>query len=383
MDSLEEDILSNSILKPLVWWRYIDDIFVIWEHGEEELQKFLETLNCYHPTIKFTAEYSRAKINFLDVTVIKKGNQLVTDLYIKPTDTHQYLHASSCHVSHCKKSIPFSQTLRLNRIFSENTFFDKWCNELEIWLKERGYSDKLVRGQILKARKFSRSEVLNKQKRMGNKSRIVFDITYHPVFSKLKNKLSEIHLLLTPDREHEKVFAHVPIIGFRRAKSLKDILVRAKVAPLEKKKGCCRPCGGTRCEICKHVVTTEAFRSFSTQREYCIKSNNLNCRSSNIVYLFSCKTCSKQYTGNTERFRSRLNNYKSAHRSFIKGNTVKQASFHAHFEDDKHHGISDWEITLIDQTDSVDNLRRRESFRQYELDTFQPNGLNERDVALF
>ena len=65
------------------------------------------------------------------------------------------------------------------------------------------------------------------------------------------------------------------------------------------------------------------------------------------------------------------------------GNTVKQASFHAHFEDDKHHGISDWEITLIDQTDSVDNLRRREYFWQYELDTFQPNGLNERDVALF
>ena len=130
--------------------------------------------------------------------------------------------------------------MRLNKICSENAFFDKRCNELAIWLKERGYSDKLVRGQILKARKFSRSEVLNKQKRMGNKSRIVFNITYHPVFSKLKNVLSEIHLLLTPDREHGKVFEKVPIIGFRRAKSLKDILVRVKVAPLEKKKGCCR-----------------------------------------------------------------------------------------------------------------------------------------------
>ena len=129
---------------------------------------FLENLYCYHPTIKFTAEYSRGKINFLEVAVLKKGNQLVTDLYIKPTDTHQYLHASSCHVSHCKKSIPYSQTLRLNRICSKNAFFDKRCNELEIWLKERGYSDKLVRAQILKARKFWRSEVLNKQKRMGN-----------------------------------------------------------------------------------------------------------------------------------------------------------------------------------------------------------------------
>ena len=39
-DSLEEEILSKSILKPLVLWGYIDDIFMMWEHGKEELQKF-------------------------------------------------------------------------------------------------------------------------------------------------------------------------------------------------------------------------------------------------------------------------------------------------------------------------------------------------------
>ena len=58
----------------------------------------------------------------------------------------------------------------------------------------------------------------------------------------------------------------------------------------------------------------------------------------------------------------------------------KQASFHAHCEDDEHRGMSDCEITHIDQTESVDDLRRRESFLQYELDSFQPNGLNECDV---
>ena len=66
--------------------------------------------------------------------------------------------------------------------------------------------------------------------------------------------------------------------------------------------------------------------------------------------------------------------------SFIKGNTVKQASFHAHFEDDKHDMI-DCEITLINQTDIVDDLRQRESFWQYELYTLQPDGINECDVA--
>ena len=133
-------------------------------------------------------------------------------------------------------------------------------------------------------------------------SRIVFNIAYLPVFSKLKNVFSEINLLLTPDRKHEKVSEKVPIIGFTRAKSLKDILVRAKGAPVEKKKGCSRSCRGTRCAICKHVVTTETVRSFSTQREYGIKRDNLNCCSSHFVYLFSCKACLKQYIRSTESF---------------------------------------------------------------------------------
>ena len=100
------------------------------------------------------------------------------------------------------------------------------------------------------------------------------------------------------------------------------------------------------------------------------------------MYFFSCKTYSKQYTGSTESFRSRFNSYKSADRNFIKGNTVKQTSFYAHFKDDKH-GMSDWETTLIDQRENVDHIKRKESFWQYELDTFQPNEPNEHDVALF
>ena len=79
-------------------------------------------------------------------------------------------------------------------------------------------------------------QVLNKQKSVGNNNRFVFNITNHPVLAKLKSLLSEINLLLTRDREHGKVFERIPVVRFRRAKSLKDIFVRAKVAPLEKKK---------------------------------------------------------------------------------------------------------------------------------------------------
>ena len=41
------------------------------------------------------------------------------------------------------------------------------------------------------------------------------------------------------------------------------------------------------------------------------------------------------------------------------------------------------EITLNDQTESVDNLRRRDSFHQYELENLQSKGPNDYEVALF
>ena len=106
-----------------VWWRYIDDIFFIWEHGEESLKNFIENLNSFHSTIKFTAEKSKKSVNFLDVKVIFEDGKTKTDLFVKETDTHQFLDSSSCHPYHCKKGIPYSQTLRLNRYLLKNTFF--------------------------------------------------------------------------------------------------------------------------------------------------------------------------------------------------------------------------------------------------------------------
>ena len=97
--------------------------------------------------------------------------------------------------------------------------------------------------------------------------------------------------------------------------------------------------------------------------------------------MISCKTCHKQYTGSSEEFRARFNNYRCAHRNYRKNRKVKQESFHAHFADDIHSGEGDLEVRLIDQSDSTEDLRKRESFWQHERDTFQPNDLNECEVA--
>ena len=105
----EENIIKESGYKPCLWWRYIEDIFFLWEHGENKLKSLIDKINKVHPTIKFTAERSKTSINFLDVTVSLLEGVTETDLYVKPSDSHQYLQPSSCHPFHCKKGIPYSQ----------------------------------------------------------------------------------------------------------------------------------------------------------------------------------------------------------------------------------------------------------------------------------
>ena len=47
MNRLENNFLEKQTLKPLVWLRYIDDIFFIWTHSEEELKEFMRELNSF------------------------------------------------------------------------------------------------------------------------------------------------------------------------------------------------------------------------------------------------------------------------------------------------------------------------------------------------
>ena len=104
------------------------------------------------------------------------------------------------------------------------------------------------------------------------------------------------------------------------------------------------------------------------------------------VYLIECKICGKQYTGSTKaKFRSRANNYKSTQRAFVNKEAVpkqalKQKSFHEHCYSDRHNGIEDWVITLMDSTDTLKELRRKDLYWMYKLKTYAPYGLNERDV---
>ena len=117
MDEVEQKFLETQSKKPLIWLRYIDDILFIWTH-EQELERFLKDLNNFPPNLSFPHEASQNCTPFLDLKVKLIDGKLETDLYMKPTGCHQYLHYLSSHPEHTKRYIIYSQILRVNRLYS-------------------------------------------------------------------------------------------------------------------------------------------------------------------------------------------------------------------------------------------------------------------------
>ena len=125
MDRFEAKALVGFPQKPLTWKWFIDDIFLVWTHGEESLKKFIDYLNSLHDTIKFTHEMSYTNIDFLDTAVKFSHNRgLITTLFSKPTDTHLYLEYSSAHPQSVLTKGPFGQYLRLRRICTVDCDFE-------------------------------------------------------------------------------------------------------------------------------------------------------------------------------------------------------------------------------------------------------------------
>ena len=78
-------------------------------------------------------------------------------------------------------------------------------------------------------------------------------LTYHPALHKVYEILRQSENILCVDEGHRAVFRDKFFISFRKAKSLKDNLVRAKLQPLEEelvKKGTSRCNGRKSCQIC-------------------------------------------------------------------------------------------------------------------------------------
>ena len=235
-------------------------IYIKWTHGKEHLQTFLQELNNFNPDLKFTYEPIEKEIPFLDIKVKLNEGKISTDLYIKSTDRHQYLHFTSSHPNHTKRSIVYSQGLRVKRICSENEDFLRHIREMKLWFLKRGYPENIVDQELGKV-DFSESSRRTNKWDKG----VCLVATYHPLLQNI-GRIFHRHLdLLYTDQEVERVFTPGPMASFRSAKKIRRYLVRAKLYPFERQVGSFK-CGGRCCQVClmyrkqKHLLVLLLIR---------------------------------------------------------------------------------------------------------------------------
>ena len=229
MSHFEETYIYDLIRNKCNFYkRFIDDIFIIWNGTHDELKAFVEQLNKLHPTIKFDAKYLTDSIEFLDTRIYKSTDgKLQTTLYTKPTDRQSYLHSKSYHLSSCKRSIAYSQALRIRRICSDDTEFKKHTDKLTEKLTQRGYEQKTIQQQIKKAELIERKDLLyTKTKTPQNHS--ILAVTYNKSLPNLRRAIDNNWNLLSTNANIASLFADKPIIAFRKNKNLQQLLLQTQ-----------------------------------------------------------------------------------------------------------------------------------------------------------
>ena len=100
MDDLEMFCLrilkDNHDVNPLFYFRYVDDMIMC--INKKHIDLVLKTFNSYNNKLQFTYELEQdKKINFLDMTLIRYNNTIITDWFNKPTSSGRLINYRSNH----------------------------------------------------------------------------------------------------------------------------------------------------------------------------------------------------------------------------------------------------------------------------------------------
>ena len=136
-------VLKNTSYKTLVMEKIHWYLFYL-DRLRGMFKQIIRDLSKSHPNLKFTYENSKEKIKFFDLVIKLIDGKIVTDLYCKPKNNHQYLHYDSCHDEQIKKSLVFSQTVRFKRIWLQKSDRNSRVKELKNLFSKRGYPEKVI-----------------------------------------------------------------------------------------------------------------------------------------------------------------------------------------------------------------------------------------------
>ena len=120
------------------------------------------------------------------------------------------------------------EATRLLRTNSSQTTFEECLSNFKLRLKVRGYPNDFIEKSLTGVRFKDRRLALQQRKKTQMKV-LPFVMTYHPAVGGLKEILMNNWVVIQNQPLLKSVYTKPPIISYKRGKSLKDMLVRAKI----------------------------------------------------------------------------------------------------------------------------------------------------------
>ena len=387
LEGFDETAKHGFKIKPLLFFRFLDDIHFVWTGSTEELKEFEIYLNSLIDGIHINLNYSYEKVDFLDTTIYKITDTttdmdiLQTRVFFKETDTHQLLHKQSFHPRHTFTGVLKAQLLRFKRISSSHSDYSNACSTLFAALQKRNYSKSLLRK--MKRDIWSSNDHVSTE---NNKPKRILPIVipYNKFGTELarswKKIIAEGHLfdedsrLITAYCNGENLYRKLVRSSFsvseQHTNTTNSNSNRSRNLNANVRAGNVR-CPNIRCKACTYIVECNSFSSTHNDRTYKLH-DRFTCASTNIVYLVTCNKCNTQYVGETGRsLRDRITDHVSCIR------LKKQTPIGLHFNQ-AGHSLQNFTILAIEQFAENSEAERhmKEITWQNILQTAHPLGIN-------
>ena len=316
--------------------RYIDDGSGVFSGTKRQFGEFISKVNdrisCHGLNIDEHCIADPCEfVAFLDVQFCFNGDgNLMTDLYVKETDSRSYLYYGSSHPNHTYSSIVYSTSLRLRRIINDNERLNNRIEELKECFFSANYPQKMVNNIT--------SRVCNMERRIrshndSNSSILVPNspdsgirvVSTFDSDKDLRDVVMNLETTLSASRSFSSAESSSglgstqsappkkkSLFNFvnRTGSSLRKKLVKVQKLTQSSDSLPCgtRPCSQPKCGTCNLVAQGSVYVINGLE----VRPAPGNCCSYNLVYIFMCKLCNKNYIGRTTRFlRQRVNEHRA------------------------------------------------------------------------
>lgn len=227
MDGLENILQTKctekNITFPNTYYRFLDDIFLIWTDTPEKLNTFIELFNNLHPNIKLTWSTSNTSVEFLDVIIYKNNTNIIqTKVHQKILNKYLYIPPTSCHPTPTINSWIGAEIKRYIIISSNIHDYINIKNKFYNRLIARGYNNHTLIKIMNKTYYKERNTLLYDQN--YNKNNKILPFT--SIFS-TKNNYNKLKNIIKPN-EHIQLFLPQVLLVFKRGRNLQDLLTSSK-----------------------------------------------------------------------------------------------------------------------------------------------------------